>query len=104
MTLSTFHKELLLSAFDEGAANLDDISLEELNNLRIVFRDRPEEVARFVFPDKDDRTETVMSLYLYTTNKVYARGSRLAGLIQDALRDEDECERIYSSLPDYAKW
>ena len=104
MTLSTFHKELLLSAFAEGAANLDDISLDELNNLHIIFRDRPEEVARFVFPDKEDRTETVMSLYLYASNKSYARKARLAGFIQDALRDEDECERIYNSLPDYARW
>lgn len=104
MTLSTFHKDLLLATFAEGPANLDDISMDELDNLRIIFRDRPEEVARFVFPDKDDRTDTVMCLYLYTSLKKYARLARLSGFIQDALRDEAECERIYNTLPKYAKW
>lgn len=104
MTLSTFHKDLLLAAFADGPANLDDISMDELDNLRIIFRDRPEEVARFVFPDKDDRTDTVMSLYLYTSHKKYARLARSSGFIQDALRDETECEIIYNNLPKYAKW
>lgn len=104
MTLSTFHKDLLLAAFADGPANLDDISMDELDNLRIIFRDKPVEVARFVFPDKEDRTDTILSLFLYASLKKYARKARLSGFIQDALRDEAECEKIYTSLPEYARW
>lgn len=103
MTLSTSHKELLLAAF-YGGVNLDAIDLEMLSDLRYLFRDKPEEVACFIYPDKVDGTETVRSLYQLATNKLCAVASQQPGMARNLQRIEDECRSIYNSLPDYARW
>ncbi len=40
----------------------------------------------------------------YASAKAAAIEARLAGHIESALRYESACDRIYSNLPEYARW
>lgn len=65
---------------------------------------RPIRAARELFPDRPKRyVESTVSLRCYADNKATAMECRLRGDIQSALMYEGICDRIYESLPDYAR-
>lgn len=66
---------------------------------------RPIAVARQLFPTRPKGyVWTTKTLGAYASNKATAIRLRLAGNIAGAMTYEDICERVYQSLPAYAKW
>lgn len=61
--------------------------------------------ARELFPNGGAKTRTATAdLANYASNLWTARACRTRGDIQGAQMYESICERIYSTLPDFAKW
>jgi len=61
--------------------------------------------AEVVFPDKPRGfTTAYRQLMTYAELKEQAMRWRRIGKITSAMQNEDQCERIYNRLPDYAKW
>ena len=61
--------------------------------------------ASTIFDGKPEGyADAVKALCKYARNLAVARASRLHGDIQTALLHEGSCDRIYNSLPDYARW
>ena len=48
--------------------------------------------------------EALNTLRAYCKTKAMAIQDRLDGEIQDALDQEEQCERFYQSLPAWARW
>jgi hypothetical protein len=66
---------------------------------------RPVAQARLLFPDRPKGyVSAARSLAGYASNKATAMSCRIEGKIESALVYEKICDRIYSDLPDYAKW
>lgn len=68
--------------YDTQIPNLDDIPTSERKVFAVIFA----------------------SLADYCTAKTTAEAHRKAGLIDAAMKCEKECERIYETLPKWARW
>lgn len=85
----------------DGFANPDDVMLF----WSFTNRQRPITFARVLFPSQPKGyVRTTRDLGCYASNKATAMRERLAGRINSALMYEGICERIYDSLPEYARW
>lgn len=85
--------------------NLDNSSIEELEEF--VQKSEQDKVAfaKELFPDKPPGfVKALNGLEKYAKAKIEAMKDRLNGRIQRALKHEEECEKFYRILPDYAKW
>ncbi len=62
-------------------------------------------IARQVFPHQPvGYVKTTKVLCEYAAHKITAMKFRKEGKMQAALLSEEECDRIYDSLPQFAKW
>lgn len=85
--------------------NLDAMSPEELAHFACQYRGNSRSRAAHLFPkNPKGRVRAMKDLVCYARNKEMAMRCRLRGEIQTALRYEEICDRIYSELPDWAKW
>jgi hypothetical protein len=58
-----------------------------------------------LMPDELLEVAHAMStLATYAKTKAKAMHDRASGMIADALVQEDQCERYYRSLPEWARW
>jgi hypothetical protein len=65
----------------------------------------PRTIAAAIFPERPrGYVSAATSLAHYASNKATAMECRTRGDIDTARMYETICERIYSSLPEYAKW
>ena len=51
-----------------------------------------------------EAAEALTVLAAYAKVKAIAMQNRLTGVIPKALAQEEECERLYNTLPTWAKW
>ena len=86
--------------------NLDGMFPDELMEFWAkTNRQRPIKLARELFPEKPKGyVKAVRELGFYASNKATAMNCRERGDINTALMYEGICERIYTSLPEFARW
>jgi hypothetical protein len=83
--------------------NLDAMSIEEL--MAFWFEHQHGRNSKELFPDGGKGTRTATNdLSCYASNIATAKRCRLNGDIPTALMYEGICERIYSRLPEDARW
>jgi hypothetical protein len=89
-----------------GAPNLDGMTDTDLHMFAAATRGvAPRTAARRLFPhERRGATTAVKRLNAYAWNLITARACRLRGDVATALQYERICERIYSELPDWARW
>lgn len=85
--------------------NLDDYSTDSADLFAFWAKHQNGRRSRELFPDrpKGSRRATA-DLANYAANKGTAMGCRLRGSILAAQYYESICERIYKTLPDFARW
>lgn len=89
----------------DSVPNLDGMSKDELMSFWAGINKHPKQRAKELFPTMPNGyVKTTKHLASYAANKSAAIHCRLTGAIKGAICYEGICERIYSSLPDYAKW
>jgi hypothetical protein len=86
--------------------NLDALSVDELSYIGFnPIGVRPISLARKLFPlNPNGRVRAVRDLHNYAANRATAMICRERGEITTALQYESICDRIYDSLPDFAKF
>jgi hypothetical protein len=86
--------------------NVPNFDAMEPDALMTFWRDHQAGRGRKVlFPDGGVGTfKATASLANYASNKATAIRCRLNGDIETALMYEGICDRIYSALPDFARW
>jgi hypothetical protein len=86
--------------------NLDATTADQLKSFITMYRNpRPQEAVHLTgISEPEMAMEAAKLLAVYATNKAHAMESRLKGDIGDALRHEEECDKIYERLPDSLKW
>lgn len=85
--------------------NLDDVTLEELEEFVNKYAQDKHSLGRELFPDKHPGYMRDLNfLERYAKEKIEAMRDRLAGRIERALKHEENCEKYYRSLSDEAKW
>lgn len=78
--------------------NFDCMNLEELVN-------HAELLSTIVLPPTNEEGETVQRVILdYLSFKIAAMIDRFNGYVAQALESEKHCDRLYQTLPNYAKW
>lgn len=90
----------------ENLPNLDCLSGDELRAFWLgTSSSRPIRAARRIFPSRRrGYVRTTKDLSHYAINKATAQGLRLKGEITRAMVYEAICDRIYSRLPEWARW
>lgn len=92
---------------DVGPPNLDAMMPSELHEFWLD-NSRPmtrRDAAQKMFPSRRDGYMKVAGLLAdYAINREVACKHRLGGYIEDALKYEDNCGRIYMRLPKWARW
>ena len=84
--------------------NLDAMTEDELGNLWMSAK-RPVRLARTLFPERPSGyVRAARDVGYYAINKSTAISCRLRGDITAAQIYETVCERIYDSLPPFARW
>ena len=83
--------------------NPDCMTLEQLEDF---FRRNQyySQAAEEMYPGVKVGFQTAHKLVRYMKLCMYARRARMGGHINDAWNAEDKMNRIFNSLPDYAKW
>ena len=87
--------------------NLDAMPYEELHAfVRWIGNGvRPIKAAKELFPNREvGFVRVTVNLRNYAWNKITAISCRLEGKIDAALQYEGICDRIYSELPESARW
>lgn len=86
--------------------NLDAMTQDQLKGFIAMYRNpRPDEAVKLTGQaEPETAMEIAKLLAVYATNKAHAMESRLKGDIGDALRHEEECDKIYDRLPDSVRW
>lgn len=85
--------------------NLDDISLEDLEEFVLKCEQDKHSFAREIFPAKHSGyVRDLNFLERYAKEKIEAMRDRLAGRIERALKHEENCEKYYRSLSEDARW
>lgn len=98
------------SQYDAEAANnvpnLDATTVDQLKSFVAMYRNpRPQEAVHLTgISEPEMAMEAAKLLAVYATNKYHAMESRLKGDIGNALRHEEECDKIYDRLPDSLRW
>lgn len=88
----------------DGAPNLDAATEDQLGRAWYVFQNDPQ-IARLMFPGRPAGYRRATELLAaYAINRKCAVRARLAGKIVTAEGYELICERIYKSLPSFARW
>ncbi len=89
-----------------GSPNLDGVDPAELWEFwQATNSVRPIRMARRLFPDRPKGYVSVTrDLGCYASNRATAMKCRVEGKISIAQDYETICDRIYSRLPEYAKW
>lgn len=83
--------------------NLDTMDGDEL--MAFWFDHQGGRNSRRLFPEGGNGTRTATAdLANYASNKAAAQTSRIFGVSDDALMYEGIADRIYSSLPEFARW
>ena len=97
-----------VTMFREGGVNLDGESSEDLMSFWSwcgASGSPSVRAARTLFPDRPPKYVSVTgTLRAYAASKATAMTCRTRGNIQTAQVYETICERIYSELPQWAKW
>jgi hypothetical protein len=86
--------------------NLDAMGKQELIELATIIGHgvRPIAQARQLFLGRTDGiVRQAKNIRCYCWNKATAMQCRLDGKIQEATKYEEICDRIYASMPDWAK-
>ena len=88
--------------------NLDGVDKDDLLAFARQYSAPQQGYTHILFPDQHTGfgppTGVAHDLARYASNKARAMELRAAGDIQTAGIYERICERIYSNLPDYARW
>lgn len=86
--------------------NLDAMTQDQLHGfVRMYMNPRPDEASRLTGQAEPETAMDIAKLLaVYANNKAKAMESRLNGDIGDALRHEEECDKIYDRLPDSVRW
>ena len=85
--------------------NLDAMNEADLWDMWARTHHHPVIEARRIFPSRPTGyVAATKSLGNYASNKSVAVSARIAGNIQTAMIYETICERIYESLPGFARW
>lgn len=86
--------------------NLDATTVDQLKSFVAMYRSpRPQEAVHLTgISEPEMAMEAAKLLATYATNKYHAMESRAKGDIGDALRHEEECDKIYERLPESLKW
>lgn len=70
-----------------------------------VANNHPVQTGRSLFPERPERyARATRQLAQYAVNKATAVGCRLRGESASALVYEGICERIFDTLPPFARW
>jgi hypothetical protein len=89
--------EINLDCMDRD--ELEDFATEATNGLR------PVNLARTLFPHRPaGYVRATRELGHYAWNKLTAMGCRKRGDVSSALVYEEICDRIYATLPEWARW
>ena len=90
---------------ETGAPNLDAMERGELMEFWQATNVTPVTEARRLFPERPaGYVSATKNLGHYAANKATAMRCRLAGRPDSALQYEAICDRIYSDLPEFARW
>lgn len=86
--------------------NLDAMTPDQLNGfVRMYMSPRPDEASRLTGQAEPETAMDIAKLLaVYANNKAKAMESRIKGDIGEAMRHEEECDKIYDRLPDSVKW
>ena len=86
--------------------NLDDITLDDLREFVLKCEQDKKSLGLSIFPDKPAGWMKTMNLLEhYAKAKIEAIQDRFNGQIQRALtHEQNECDKYYRALPDYARW
>jgi hypothetical protein len=79
----------------------------DLDELRALARLPAARVARVLFSERErpkGYTRAALQIREYAACAIAARMWRHGGQIAQAMKHEAECERIYQSLPEFARW
>ena len=90
---------------DTNVPNLDAMNVDELRDISNKLSRPSRKVAAELFPAKPrGYVKAAQRLSFYASNRSAAMYSRRRGNLENATMYEGICERIYKSLPAYAKW
>lgn len=84
--------------------NLDSMTTDELRAFVSYLHSEPIHAARGLFPNRPaGYVKAARILSQYAWNAIFARNYRRDGDIVGAVYCETACDRLYNSLPDFAK-
>lgn len=91
---------------ETNVPNLDATTIDQLKSFASMYRSpRPQEAVHLTgISEPETAMEAAKLLAVYATNKYHAMESRMKGDIGEALRHEEECDKIYDRLPDNLRW
>jgi hypothetical protein len=90
---------------ENNVPNLDAMPHDELMTFWATYQRSGRKRAIELFGQKrEGYTRVASDLANYASNKATAMGCRVRGDIQTALMYEGICDRIYKSLPEWARW
>lgn len=86
--------------------NLDAMTADQLRGfIHMYMNPRPDEAVKLTGQaEPETAMEIAKLLAVYANNKAHAVESRIKGDMGEALRHEEECDKIYERLPDELKW
>jgi hypothetical protein len=89
---------------EPNVPNLDCMTVEGLKNFYFAWRGVSNETAQKLVGNAYNPKLVAEYLALYALCKSCAMKYRLGGMIQEALRSEEECDEIYAKLPYDCQW
>jgi hypothetical protein len=85
--------------------NLDTMDFDELDAIWRGVMEHPRKFALKLFPSKPPHyVKTANLLAIYASDRLLAMRYRAGGHIKDSLKVEEELEKLYDKLPEYARW
>lgn len=107
MVVATYQKELARLGEEPGAPNIDcwSVDPDDIMKLGDCLNVQARHAGRIMFPSRPTGYVMVThSLASYAYSKAAAMRCRVRGSMVQAQTYEGICERIYTRLPDWAKW
>jgi hypothetical protein len=91
---------------ETNVPNLDAMTADQLKSFVLMYRNpRPDESVHLTgISEPEMAMEATKLLAVYATNKMHAMEERIKGNMGEALRHEEECDKIYERLPDDLRW
>jgi hypothetical protein len=95
-----------VESLEHGPVNLDGMDQDDLHAFVAATRSiNRQRAGRRMFPGGPPGVlQAVRHLNSYAWNKAKAMSYRKRGKIHMAIRHECVCEKIYTELPEYARW